>query len=150
MTTIARARLALAALCLVSAAAMDAMAHVRTPDFSRLDRNLGGVLPEHDSRSRLEHRGEPKDVPAAARQVCGFSRDTSRSAPPISEVGLHGMRATGAASEEILSLLEFFPAASDAIRVAQGATPDGAPCPLYVSIGHRGRCPPDVLAICAG
>ena len=131
MTTIARARLALAALCLVSLTAMDAMAHVRTPDFSRLDRNLGGVLPEPDSRGRLEHRGEPKDVPAAARQVCGFSRDTSR--PPISEVGLHSMRA---ASEEILSLLD--PTASDVIRVAQGAMPDGAPCPLYVSIGAEG------------
>src|SRR5215216_234311 len=136
MTTIARARLALAALCLVSLTAMDAMAHVRTPDFSRLDRNLGGVLPEPDTRGRLEHRGEPKDVPAAARQVCGFSRDTSRL--PISEVGLHSMSATGAASEEIFSLLEFFPGASDAIRVAQGATPDGAPCPLYVSIGAEG------------
>jgi Peptidase family M23 len=129
MTTVAR--LALAALCLVSPPAMDAMAHVRTPDFSRLDRNLDRVLPEADSRSRLEHRGEPKDVPVATRQVCGFSRDTSRS--PISEVGLHSMRA---ASEEILSLLD--PTASDVIRVAQGATPDGAPCPLYVSIGAEG------------
>jgi hypothetical protein len=107
------------------------MAHVRTPDYSRLDRNLGGVLPEHDSGSRLEHRGEPKDVPA--RQVCGFSRDTSR--PSISEVSLHSMRA-GAASEEILSLLD--PTASDTVRVAQGATPDGAPCPLYVSIITEG------------
>ena len=53
MTTIARARLALAALCLVSLTAMDAMAHVRTPDFSRLDRNLGGVLPEPDSRGSM-------------------------------------------------------------------------------------------------
>lgn len=110
---------------------MDAMAHVRTPDYSRLDRNLGSVLPEHDDRSRFEHRGEPKDVPAGARQVCGFSRDASR--PPISEVGLHSMRA---ASEEILSLLD--PTASDVIRVAQGATPDGAPCPLYVSIVAEG------------
>src|SRR4029453_8749845 len=129
MTTVAR--LALVALCLVSAAAMDAMAHVRTPDFSRLDRNLDRVLPEADSRSRLEHRGEPKDVPVATRPVSGFARDTSRS--PISEVGLHSMRA---ASEEILSLLD--PTASDVIRVAQGATPDGAPCPLYVSIGAEG------------
>ena len=128
MTTVAR--LALAVLCLVSAAVVDAMAHVRTPDFSRLDRSLGGVLPEPDDRSRLERRGEPKDVPAAARQVCGFSRDTSR--PPITEVGLHNMRA----AEEILSFLD--PTASDVIRVAQGAMPDGAPCPLYVSIGAEG------------
>jgi hypothetical protein len=132
MTTVAR--LALAALCLVSTAAMDAMAHVRTPDFSRLDRSLGGVMPEPDSRSRLEYRGEPKDAPAAARQVCGFSRDTSR--PPISEVGLHDMQAARTASEEILSFLD--PTASDIIRVAQGAMPDGAPCPLYVSIGAEG------------
>jgi hypothetical protein len=132
MTTVAR--LALAAFCLVSGAAMDAMAHVRTPDYSRLDRNLGGVLPEQDSRSRFEHRGEPKDVPAVSRQVCGFARDTSR--PPISEVGLHSMRPAGAASEEILSLLD--PTASDTVRVAQGAMPDGAPCPLYVSIGAEG------------
>ena len=132
MTTVAR--LALAALCLVSTAATDAMAHVRTPDFSRLDRNLERVLPEPDGRGRLEYRGEPKDVPVASRQVCGFSRDTSR--PPISEVGLHSMRAAGAASEEILSFLD--PTASDVIRVAQGAMPDGAPCPLYVSIVAEG------------
>lgn len=132
MTTVAR--LALAALCLVSPPAMDAMAHVRTPDFSRLDRNLDRVLPEADSRSRLEYRGEPKDVPVASRQVCGFSRDTNR--PPISEVGLHSMRAAGAVSEAILSFLD--PTASDVIRVAQGAMPDGAPCPLYVSIGAEG------------
>ena len=132
MTTVAR--LAFAALCLVGP---PAMAHVRTPDYSRLDRSLGGALPEHDS-NRFEHRGEPKDVPAASREACGFSRGTSRSAPPISEVGLHGMRAAGAASEEIFSLLEFFPAASDVIRVAQGAAPDGAPCLLYVSIVAEG------------
>ena len=136
MTTVAR--LAFAALCLVGPPVVDAMAHVRTPDYSRLDRNLGGVLPERDSASRFEHRGEPKDFPAASRQACGFSRDTSRSAAPISEVGLHGMSAAGSASEEIFSLLEFFPAASDAIRVAQGATPDGAPCPIYVSIVAEG------------
>ncbi len=132
MTTVAR--LAFAALCLVSPPAMDAMAHVRTPDFSRLDRNLGSVLPDHDSRGRLEHRGESKDVPVPARQVCGFSRDTSRS--PISEVSLHSMRPAGAASEEVLSLLD--PTASDTVRVAQGATPDGAPCPIYVSIVAEG------------
>ena len=70
MTTVAR--LALAAFCLIGPLAMDAMAHVRTPDYSRLDRNLGGVLPEQDSRSRLEPRGEPKDV--SSRQVCGFAQ----------------------------------------------------------------------------
>jgi hypothetical protein len=132
MTTVAR--LALAAICLVSPPAMDAMAHVRTPDFSRLDRNLGSILPEPDNGSRLEHRTEPKDVPAAARQVCGFSRDTSR--PPISEVGLHDMRAAGAASEEILSFLD--PTASDIVRVAQGEMPDGAACLFYVSFGTEG------------
>jgi hypothetical protein len=129
MTTVAR--LALAAFCLIGPLAMDAMAHVRTPDYRRLDRNLGGVLPEQDSRGRLEHRGEPKDV--ASRQVCGFARDTSR---PITEVSLQSMRPAGAASEEILSLLE--PTASDIVRVAQGAMPDGSPCPLYVSIGGEG------------
>jgi hypothetical protein len=46
------------------------------------------------------------------------------------------MRPAGAASEEILSLLEA--AASDTVRVGQGATPDGAPCPLYVSIVAEG------------
>lgn len=157
MTTVARPaggfrrtsalRLALAAFCLVSPSAM---AHVRTPDYSRLDRSLDGVMPKHDGRSRFEHRGEPKDVPAVSGQVCGFSRGTSWSsaeailatgviaAPPISEVGLNSVRAAGAASEEIFSLLEVFPAASSAVRVAQGATPDGAPCPLYVSIVAEG------------
>jgi murein DD-endopeptidase MepM/ murein hydrolase activator NlpD len=142
MTTVARPaggfrrasslRLALAAFCLVSLPALDSLAHVRTPDFSRLDRKLDGFLPEQGSRSRFEYRGEPKDVPAASGQACGFSR--AFDAPPVVEVGLHSVRATGAASHEILSLLESFPAAADAVRVAQGATPDGAPCPLYVSI----------------
>lgn len=160
MTTVARPagglgrapalRLAFAAFCLVSLSAMDAMAHVRTPDYGRLDRNLDGVLPEHDGRSRIDRQGQPKDVPAAASQACGFSRDTRRSsdegilaasvfdAPPISEVSLHNVRATGTASQEMLSLLEDFPGVSDVVRVAEGATPDGTPCPIYVSIGAEG------------
>ncbi|HKU94308.1 MAG TPA: hypothetical protein VJR58_03480, partial [Vineibacter sp.] len=72
-------RLAFAALALLSLPTPDAMAHVRTPDFSRLDRNLDGVLPERDGRSRFELRGETKDAPAASGRVCNFSRDTSRS-----------------------------------------------------------------------
>jgi hypothetical protein len=143
-------RLALAASCLASLSAMDVMAHVRTPDYSRLNRPLDGVLPEADSRSRLDPRSEPKDGAALARQGCDFSRGTRPSpadavlagglfgAPPISEVGLESMRATGTASEEILALLETVPTASDAVRVAQGTTPDGAPCPLYVSISLEG------------
>ena len=147
MTTVARPaggfrrtsalRLAFAASCLVALSAMDVMAHVRTPDYSRLDRNADGILPEHDSRSRFERRGEPKDVPAASGQVCGFSRGTSQSSS-ITEVGLQSVRATGAASQEILSLLESFLTTSVAVRVAQGAMPDGAPCPIYVSIGAEG------------
>ena len=160
MTTVARPvdgfrrastlRLALAFSCLVGFSSIDAAAHVRTPDFSRLDRTLEGGLPERDSRSRFDYRGEPKDVPAVAGQVCGFSRGTEQSsadailapgvfgAPPITEVGLQSVRAGGAASQEILSLVETLSAASDVVRVAQGATPDGAPCPLYVSIGTEG------------
>jgi Peptidase family M23 len=135
MTTVAR--LAFAASCLVALSAMDTMAHVRTPDYGRLDRNADSILPEHDSRSRFERRGEPKDVPAASGQVCGFSRGTSQSSS-ITEVGLQGVHATGAASQEILSLLESFLTTSEAVRVAQGALPDGAPCPVYVSIGGEG------------
>jgi len=146
MTTVARFAFALG--CLLGLSAMDAVAHVRTPDFSRLDRNLDAVLP--DSDSRLEYRGESKDVPAAFGQVCGFSRGTDQSstdailaggvfgAPPISVVGLQDVRAEGSANQEIVSLLESFPDASDAVRVAQGATPDGTPCPLYVSISPEG------------
>jgi|FEC22Drversion2_1045045.scaffolds.fasta_scaffold00234_7 murein DD-endopeptidase MepM/ murein hydrolase activator NlpD len=160
MTTVARAvggfrrastlPFALAFSCLVGFSSLAALAHVRTPDFSRLDRTVDSVLPEQDSRSRFDYRGEPKDVPAVAGQVCGFSRGTDQSstdailaagvfgAPPISEVGLQSMRAGRAGTQEILSLFEAIPAASDVVRVAQGATPDGAPCPLYVSIGAEG------------
>lgn len=142
--------LALAALCLVCFPAMEGMAHVRAPDFNRLDRNLGGALPPPDSRSLFEHRSPPKDVPAASRQVCGFSRDPGRpsadailagsmfGAPPISEVSLYHLRATEAVGEEIFSLLDAFPADWEAVRVAQGATADGAPCPLYVAIVAEG------------
>ncbi len=160
MTTVARPvggfrrastlRLALVAACLAGLPALDAVAHVRTPDYGRLDRNLDGVLPERDSRSRFDLRAEPKDAPAAPGQVCGFSRDGRRSsdeavlaagafgAPPISEVGLASLRAVGTANQEILALLEIFPAAADTVRVAQGATPDGAPCPIYISISTEG------------
>ena len=130
-------RLAFAASCLVALSAMDAVAHVRTPDYGRLDRSADGILPEHDSRSRFERRGEPKDVPAASGQVCGLSRGTRQSSS-ITEVGLHSVRATGAASQEILSLLESLLTTSEVVRVAEGATPDGAPCPIYVSIGAEG------------
>jgi len=143
----------LTAVCLLGLSAIDATAHVRTPDYGRLDRNLDGFRPEHDSRSRLDPRSEPREVPAGTSQVCSFSRDTRRSSdeailagsafdgPPISEVSLASVRAAGTANQELLSLLEFFPAAADAVRVAQGATPDGAPCPLYVSIGIEGFVP---------
>ncbi len=129
---------------------MDASAHVRTPDFGRLDRNLDGFLPEPDSRSRIEQRRESKEVPAVSGQACGFSRGTGRpaaggflaagaiGAPTISEVSLRGVRAGATASPEILSLLEAFAASSSEVRVAQGATPDGAPCLLYVAIGTEG------------
>jgi murein DD-endopeptidase MepM/ murein hydrolase activator NlpD len=149
MTTVAL-RFALALSCLVGVWAVDAVAHVRTPDFSRLDRNLDGVLPERDSRSRFDYRSEPKDPPASSGQACGFSRGSDPSsteailtagvfgAPPITEVGLQSLRPSGPTTEQLLSLLTTFPAASDAIRVAQGATPDGTPCPLYVSIEAEG------------
>jgi murein DD-endopeptidase MepM/ murein hydrolase activator NlpD len=149
MTTVARFAFALS--CLLGLTAMDAMAHVRTPDFSRLDRNLDSVLPERDSS--LEYRGESKDVPAAFGQVCGFSRGAEPSssdailaggvfgAPPISVVGLQDVRAEGSANQEIVSLLESFADSSDVVRVAQGATPDGVPCPLYVSISPEGAVP---------
>lgn len=127
-------RLAFAAVCLASLPIADAMAHVRTPDYGRFDRNPGGVLPEYDGRSRLEFRGEPKDVPAVPGKVCGFPSGTSWS-PPISEVGLQSVHAAGPASQEIFALLETFPVPSDFVRIAFGATADGAPCPLYVSIG---------------
>jgi hypothetical protein len=129
--------------------AADAAAHVRTPNYGLLDRNLDGVLPDRDSR--LDYRDEPKDAPASFGQACGFSRGTDPSsteailaggvfgAPPISEIGLQSVRAGATSTREILSLLlEAFPADSDAIRVAQGAMPDGAPCPLYVSISAEG------------
>lgn len=147
MTTVARLvdglgqtsalRLAFAACCLVALSAMDAVAHVRTPDYGRFDRNPDAILREHDGRSRFERRGEPKDVPAASGQVCGLARDT-RQSTSITEVGLQSVRATGAASQEMLSLLEDFPVASDVVRVAEGAMPDGAPCPIYVSVGAEG------------
>jgi hypothetical protein len=134
MTAVARLAFV---VCLLGLSVADATAHVRTPDYGRLDRNPGGVLPEYDSRSRLELRGEPQDVPAVAGPVCGLSSGTSLS-PPISEVGLQSVRAAAPANQAIFSLLETFPADADIVRVALGATADGAPCPLYVSIGTEG------------
>jgi murein DD-endopeptidase MepM/ murein hydrolase activator NlpD len=140
MTTAAstRRRLALAAFCAASLAAMDALAHVRTPDYGRLNRNPDRVLPETDRGSRLEPRGEPQENPAASGQACTFSRANGRPSgealSPIVEAELHSVRAAGSAGAEMLSLLEALPIGSPAIRVAHGATRDGAPCPLYVSI----------------
>ncbi len=138
--------LAAAAFWLAAFPVVDATAHVRTPDYSRLDRKPQDGLPKPDALGGFAHRPTPKDVPAAT-ESCTFARGTSPSsmavlpagpvlgAPPIAEVDLYEVAATdNTASREMLALLDSFPAFSEAVRVAQGATPDGAPCPLSVSI----------------
>jgi len=121
-------RVAIIAFCLAGLSAVDAMAHVRTPDYGRLGRTPERVQPEPDSFSRSEA------APAARRQACDFSRGID---PSSAEVVLAASQ-FGAAGRELLDLVEAFPAALDVVRVAQGVTPDGAPCPLYVSFGEEG------------
>jgi len=156
MTTVARSaggvrrasalRLAAAAFCLAALPIADAAAHVRTPDYSRLDRKPQDSVPKPDSLSGFAHRPPPKDAPAASGESCTFTRGASPSstavlpagpvlgAPPIAEVGLHEVAATDAASREMLSLLDSLPDAAETVRVALGTAPDGAPCPLAVSV----------------
>ncbi len=148
-------RIAVVAGCLINLAAMDAMAHVRTPDFSRLDRKSETVVPENDGQRRFERQGAVAEAPATFSQGCGFSSGSSRlspdallagsgfgaSAPPISEVGLPEVPATGSAYREMFSLLAAFPTIPYIVQVAQGATPDGAPCPLSVTVGEEGAAP---------
>jgi hypothetical protein len=148
-------RIAIAAGCLINLAAMDARAHVRTPDFGRLDHKSEIAAPEKDGQHRLERQGAVADAPARFSPGCSFSSGGSRlspdallagggfaaPAPPISEVGLPDVPATGSAYREMFSLLAAFPTIPYIVQVAQGATPDGTPCPLSVTFGEEGAAP---------
>lgn len=160
-------RIAVAAVCLTTLLTMDAWAHVRSPDFGRLDRKPEVAkpeialpetpLPENDAPGRIERRSATEQVPTKAGQGCAFSSGATRSSadavlaaiglgvpppPAISEVDLHSVAlteaATAAAYQEMLALLEASPAVPEIVQVAQGATPDGAPCPLAVTLGSEG------------
>ena len=137
-------RLAIAAGCLVNLLAAEAMAHVRTPDFSRLDRK---------SESR-ETTAQPQ-APAKFAPGCSFASRANRPvsdallawsgfaapAPPISQVGLPDVPATGSAYREMFSLLAASPTLPYVVQVAQGTGPDGASCPLAVTFSTEGGAP---------
>ncbi|MFZ5781202.1 MAG: M23 family metallopeptidase [Pseudomonadota bacterium] len=139
-------RLAAAAFWLAALPVADAAAHVRTPDYTRLDRKPQDSVPKPEGLDGFAHRPPPQEVPAASGETCAFGRGTSPSAaavlpagpvlgvPPLAEVGLHEVAATDAASREMLSLLDSFPGGAESVRVALGTAPDGGPCPLAVSV----------------
>ncbi len=76
--------------------------------------------------------------PAVNVPFAGFTLAASAPATPpaqLSEVMLDSVRAASPVYRDLLSLFEGLDAASDIVHVAEGVSPDGTPCPLYVSVG---------------
>ena len=102
-----------------------------------------------DKVIHLDHEGANGQVSAKRSHACGFSPDENRlfagftlaanapaaSPPQLSEARLDSVRAAGTVYRELLSLFEGFNATSDIVQVVEGISPEGAPCPLYVSVG---------------
>jgi murein DD-endopeptidase MepM/ murein hydrolase activator NlpD len=123
-----------AIVCVLQFLAVEALAHV------------GDADPTHPAPA-IE--ADNKQSPAKAGHVCGLPPSENRlfagftlaaNVPgaarlPLSEVRLDSVRAAGAVYRDLLSLFEGFDAASDVVQVAEGVTPDGASCPLYVAVG---------------
>ncbi len=51
---------------------------------------------------------------------------------------MDSVRAAGTVYRELLSLFEGLDATSDIVQVVEGISPDGAACPLYISVGSGG------------
>ncbi|WP_422001297.1 M23 family metallopeptidase [Reyranella sp.] len=146
MTVVWARRFALAAFCVVSVAAIDVSAHVRTPDYGQLGRPIDTVLPAPESAGPLERRAEAKTTPAVSGTGCTFSRGSEGTLgdglstaglfgpPPIAELDLASAQAAGLTSQEMIVALAAVATSFPVIRVAHGTTRDGVPCPLYVSV----------------
>jgi murein DD-endopeptidase MepM/ murein hydrolase activator NlpD len=73
-----------------------------------------------------------------ARLFAGFTLAANAPAAPptlLSEARLDSVRAGGAVYRELLSLFEGLNPASDIVQVAEGLSPGGDSCPLYIAIG---------------
>jgi hypothetical protein len=135
-----------------------AVAHVRVPDFSRLDRNKE-LRERTTARAPVESSFVSRDASRNGKQGCnrweaghpfaafaGFT--AARDAPaavPFVAVSL-ASRADpsapsdgGAVLDQILSLIDDLGTTSDVVEIAEGTTRDGISCPLYVSIGDGAR-----------
>ena len=139
--------------CLLQFLALEAMAHVRAPaalGYGPADRKMEAGHQGIGSAPRLDGKGANEPGFAKSSQACGLRFDAQRlsadailaasvlGAPSLSEVRLDGARATRAVYREVLSLLDGFNAASDIVLVAEGVTPEGLTCPLYVSVERGG------------
>lgn len=134
-----------------------AMAHVRVPNYTHLGRPMDAGDQGARTATHLRRPGATEQGAAKVRPGCGVGVGASPAgarvaasvlgAPPLllSEVRLDSVprlpsgssleRANAGAYREVFSLLDGFNARSDVVQVAEGVTPDGVSCPLYVSVG---------------
>jgi murein DD-endopeptidase MepM/ murein hydrolase activator NlpD len=133
-------------VCLLQFLALEPMAHVRAPDYRPLSAKMEAGPPGLGNAPRLEDRDPGEQAFVRPARACGVSFDAQRlsadailaasvqGAPALSEVRLNATRATGVAYQELIALLDGLNTASDVVLVAEGVTPDGVPCPLYVAV----------------
>lgn len=148
-------------VCVLQFLAVDALAHVGDADHSPLVSGVAAGKQAADKairldHARLDHEGANGQGSAKRSHVCGLSSGGNRSfagftlaanvaanapgAPPalLSEARLDSVRAAGTVYRELLSLFEGLDATSDIVQVVEGISPDGAACPLYISVGSGG------------
>lgn len=151
-------------VCVLQFLAVEALAHVGDADHSPLAPGMAAGKQGADKAIRLDHgrldhgrldhgrleqKGANGQGSAKRSHVCGLSSGENRlfagfalaanlpgaSPAPLSEARLDSVRAAGAVYRELLSLFEDFNATSDIVQVVEGVSPDGASCPLYISVG---------------
>lgn len=130
-------RTAATIVCVLPFLSIEASARVVDADASQPAPAIDAGKPGIDKATAKPSRA--CGIPSGAdRMFSGFTLATNLPAAPpalLSEARLDSVRATAAVYRELLSLFEGFNAASDIVLAADGVTPDGASCPLYVAVG---------------
>jgi murein DD-endopeptidase MepM/ murein hydrolase activator NlpD len=147
-----RVCLAASLIALSSLLISAASARVRVPDYGFVQRKM-------ESGAAQGLQGPSKqESPQTTAQAChgwqaanpfatfaGFAAKAGNGSLPFREVKVLSLAGSSASSGEtvsyrqLLSLLDDPDAPSDSVEVAEGITPDGIACPLYVSVGSDER-----------
>jgi hypothetical protein len=138
-------RLAAASFCILHFLVVEAMAHVRTPDYSHVGRKMEAGSPEPGASTGVERPGASEQETARQRDPCdglfgadNLSAASFFSAPPpspLSDVRVSSMP-KGAIYQGLLSRLDMSNMTTGILQVAEAVTVDGAACPLYVSVAR--------------